>query len=101
MTVRFEGWVRGGRFKKVVVAALGLCRASVIMGWALVERDGARPLVEVEVRAKARRRGRCGRAAVLLPKVSALAHRVERLHLEQAIRLLALRNATRESGDAQ
>ncbi len=49
------------RFKKVLVAALGLCRATVIMGWALVEIDGRRPLVEVQVRAKVRRRGRCGR----------------------------------------
>lgn len=50
--------------KKVLVAVLGLCRETVIMGWALVESDGLRPRVEVQVRAKVRRRGRCGRCGV-------------------------------------
>ena len=52
------------RFKKVLVAALGLCRATVIIGWALIEGEGRRPLVEVSVRAKVRRRGCCGRCGV-------------------------------------
>ncbi len=49
------------QFKEVLVAVLGLC---CVTGWALVERGGQRPLVEVSVRAKVRPRGRCGRCGV-------------------------------------
>jgi transposase len=62
----FNGWQRGGhgvRVKKVLMAMLGLCRETVVRGWEL--RDGDRPRVEVWLRTKARRRGRCGRCGAL------------------------------------
>src|SRR3954452_3497496 len=45
------------------MAVLGLCHETVVLGWAL--HDGERPLVEVWLRVKARRRGRCGRCGEL------------------------------------
>ena len=51
------------RVKKVLMAALGLCRETVVVAWEL--HDGDRPLVEVWLRLKARRRGRCGRCGEL------------------------------------
>jgi hypothetical protein len=51
------------RVKKVLMAVLGLCRETVVLGWEL--HDGARPRVEVWLRVKARRRGRCGRCGKL------------------------------------
>ena len=51
------------RVKKVLMAVLGLCRETVVVGWEL--RDGERPKVEVWLRLKARRRGRCGRCGEL------------------------------------
>src|SRR5213078_434324 len=45
------------------MAVLGLCRETVVVGWEL--RDGERPKVEVWLRLKARRRGRCGRCGEL------------------------------------
>jgi transposase len=51
------------RVKKVLIAVLGLCRETVIRGWAL--HDGERPRLEVWLRTKARRRGRCGRCGEL------------------------------------
>jgi transposase len=62
----FEGWRRGEngvRVKKVLMAVLGLCRETVVVAWALAEGD--RPRVEVWLRLKARRRGRCGRCGEL------------------------------------
>jgi transposase len=62
----FNGWRRGGhgvRVKKVLMAVLGLCRETVLRAWEL--HDGERPLVEVWLRVKARRRGRCGRCGEL------------------------------------
>lgn len=53
------------RVKKVLMAVLGLCRETVIQAWDL--RDGDRPRVEVWLRIKARRRGRCGRCGELAP----------------------------------
>jgi len=58
----FNGWRRGGhgvRVKKVLMAVLGLCRETVIWAWELPDGDRAR--IEVWVRLRARRRGRCGR----------------------------------------
>ena len=51
------------RVKKVLMAVLGLCRETVVVAWEL--HDGDRPLVEVWLRTKARRRGRCGRCGEL------------------------------------
>ncbi len=51
------------RVKKVLMAVLGLCRETVVVAWEL--HDGDRPLVEVWLRVKARRRGRCGRCGEL------------------------------------
>lgn len=51
------------RIKKVLVAVLGLCRETVIRSWELY--DGDRPRVEVWLRVKVRRRGRCGRCGEL------------------------------------
>ena len=45
------------------MAALGLCRESVIRSWEL--HDGQRSRLEVWVRVKVRRRGRCGRCGEL------------------------------------
>jgi transposase len=62
----FNGWRRGEngvRVKKVLMAVLGLCRETVIRAWKL--HDGDRPRVEVWLRVKARRRGRCGRCGEL------------------------------------
>lgn len=58
----FNGWQQGEngvRVKKVLMAVLGLCRETVIRSWEL--HDGNRPHLEVWVRSKARRLGRCGR----------------------------------------
>jgi transposase len=47
---------------------LGLCRAVVICGWELVDRDDEdRCRLVVRVRTKVRRRGRCGRCGELAP----------------------------------
>jgi len=51
------------RVKKVLMAVLGLCRETVVGAWQV--HDGDRPLVEVWLRVKARRRGRCGRCGEL------------------------------------
>jgi len=51
------------RVKKVLMAVLGLCRETVVVAWKL--HGGERPLVEVWLRLKARRRGRCGRCGEL------------------------------------
>lgn len=51
------------RVKKVLMAALGLCRETVIRAWRLD--DGDRPRLEVWLRLKVRRRGRCGRCGEL------------------------------------
>jgi len=51
------------RVKKVLMGVLGLCRETVALTWA--RHDGDRPLVEVWLRLKARRRGRCGRCGEL------------------------------------
>ena len=51
------------RVKKVLMAVLGLCRETVVVAWA--RHDGDRPRVEVWLRVKARRRGRCGRCGEL------------------------------------
>jgi transposase len=53
------------RVSKVVRAILGFTREVVIMSVELV--DGARPRLRVDVRAKVRRRGRCGRCGALAP----------------------------------
>ena len=45
--------------KKVIMAVLGLCRETVVRGWHL--HDGDRPRVEMWLRRRVRRRGRCGR----------------------------------------
>ena len=55
------------RFKKVLVAVLGLCRETVILGSKLVQIEGRRSRVDVQVRAKVSRRGRCGRCGVDAP----------------------------------
>lgn len=51
------------RVKKLLMVVLGLCRETVIRAWEL--HDGDRPRVEVWLRARARRRGRCGRCGEL------------------------------------
>jgi transposase len=51
------------RVKKVLMAVLGLCRETVVRAWEV--HDGERPLVEVWMGVKARRRGRCGRCGEL------------------------------------
>ena len=51
------------RVKNVLMAVLGLCRETVIGSWEL--HDGQRPRLEVRIRAKVRRRGRCGRCGEL------------------------------------
>ncbi|MBK5224032.1 MAG: transposase family protein [Acidimicrobiia bacterium] len=51
------------RVKKVLMAVLGLCRETVVRSWEL--HDGERPRLEVRIRAKVRRRGRCGRCGEL------------------------------------
>jgi transposase len=62
----FEDWQRRGngvRVKKLLTAMLGLCRETVVMFWEV--HDGDRPRLEVRVRVKVRRRGRCGRCGQL------------------------------------
>lgn len=51
------------RVKKVLMAVLGLCRETVVVAWEL--HHGDRPRVEVWLRLKTRRRGRCGRCGEL------------------------------------
>ena len=51
------------RVKKVLMAVLGLCHEAVIRRWEL--HDGDRPRLEVWLRTKVRRRGRCGRCGAL------------------------------------
>jgi len=51
------------RVKKVLIAVLGLCRETVIRCWEL--HDGDRPRLEVWLRMRVRRRGRCGRCGTL------------------------------------
>ncbi len=51
------------RVKKVLIAVLGLCRETVIRCWEL--HDGDRPRIEVGLRMRVRRRGRCGRCGAL------------------------------------
>jgi len=51
------------RVKKVLMAALGLGRETVVESWELT--PGDRPRLTVRVRAKVRRRGRCGRCGEL------------------------------------
>ena len=56
------------RVKTVLRKLLGLCRATVIVGWELADGagdEGARPKLVVWVRTKVRRRGRCGRCGTL------------------------------------
>ena len=57
------------RPKKLLRTILGLGPAVVVTGWVLTDSagDGARPKVEVHVRLKARRRGRCGRCGTVSP----------------------------------
>ncbi len=57
------------RPKKLLRTILGLGRPVVVTGWELTDSagDGARPKVEVQVRLKARRRGRCGRCGTVSP----------------------------------
>lgn len=45
------------------MAMPGLCRDTVIRSWEL--HDGERPRLEVRIKAKVRRRGRCGRCGEL------------------------------------
>ena len=49
------------RVKKLLMKVLGFCSETVIGGWQLEEPDGRRPRLTVWIRAKVRRRGRCGR----------------------------------------
>jgi len=51
------------RVKKVLIAMLGLCRETVVCCWEL--HDGERPRIEVGLRMRVRRRGRCGRCGAL------------------------------------
>ncbi|MDQ3544442.1 MAG: ISL3 family transposase [Actinomycetota bacterium] len=51
------------RVKKVLIAMLGLCRETVVCCWEL--HDGERPRIEVGLRTRVRRRGRCGRCGAL------------------------------------
>ena len=51
------------RVKKVLIAMLGLCRETVVRCWEL--HDGERPRIEVGLRMRVRRRGRCGRCGAL------------------------------------
>lgn len=51
------------RVKKVLMAVLGLCRETVVVAWALGEGD--RACLEVWLRTRVRRRGRCGRCGEL------------------------------------
>lgn len=53
------------RVKTLLRNALGLGRAAVICGWDLDEGD--RPRLEVRIRTKAGRRGRCGRCEAVAP----------------------------------
>jgi len=52
------------RVKKLLTGVLGLCRLTVFIDAELDDRD-ARPALLVWVRAKVRRRGRCGRCGEL------------------------------------
>jgi transposase len=49
------------RIKRLLREVLGLSRAVVICGWALDRDKSDRPVLRVEVRQRARRKGRCGR----------------------------------------
>jgi transposase len=53
------------RVKKLLKKVLGFCSDTVIRGWELDEADGGRPALRVMIRAKVRRRGRCGRCGEL------------------------------------
>lgn len=53
------------RVRSVLMTVLGLCREVVILGWEL--HDGSRPRLEVRVRTKLRRQGRCGRCQTKAP----------------------------------
>ncbi|CAN5563573.1 ISL3-like element IS1557 family transposase [soil metagenome] len=53
------------RVKKLLMRVLGLCRETVIRDWQLDEPDAQRPMLTVWIRAKVRRRGRCGRCGEL------------------------------------
>lgn len=56
------------RVKTVLRKLLGLCRATVIGGWELVDAgEGTRPKLAVRVRAKGGARGRCGRCGSPAP----------------------------------
>jgi len=53
------------RVKKLLMKVLGLCSETVIRDWQLDEANGGRPALTVTIRAKVRRRGRCGRCGEL------------------------------------
>lgn len=53
------------RVKKLLMKILGFCSETVIRDWQLDEPVGERPVLTVWIRAKNRRRGRCGRCGEL------------------------------------